>query len=194
MQLGVPVVDQLNSREIEAKYLVRGEEWRDLGPGVFTRQGYLSSDRKDRSIRVRIQVIDDNHVGFLGVKGPSDGTARLEWEYDIPSSDAEMILREVALKPLIEKIRRSFTIGDVEWDIDEFHGDNAGLVVAEAVYIGNNDIPQPKTWEPPVRPALVGQNVTGVVRYFNNRLAENPYANWPEEHRTRPDGSVAEAT
>jgi CYTH domain-containing protein len=188
------MVDQLNSREVEVKYLVRGDDWRDLAPGVLTRQGYLSSDRKDRSIRVRVQVVDGNRVGFLGVKGTSDGAARLEWEYDIPAVDAEMMLEEVALKPLIEKTRRSFTTGDVEWDIDEFHGDNAGLVVAEAVYIGKDDLPDPQTWEPPVRPAWVGQNVTGVVRYFNNRLAEKPYSKWPEEHRTRPDGSVAEAT
>jgi CYTH domain-containing protein len=185
------MVDQPNRWEIEAKYLVRGEDWRDLAPGILTRQGYLSSDRKDRSIRVRIQVIASNRVGFLGVKGSSEGAARLEWEYDIPAVDAEMMLEKVALKPLIEKTRRSFTAGDVEWDIDEFHGDNAGLVVAEAVYVGKDDITNPKGWEPAVRSAWVGQNVTGVVRYFNNRLAENPYSNWPEEHRTRPDGSVA---
>jgi adenylate cyclase len=188
------VVDQLHRREIEAKYLVRDGDWRDLTPGVLTRQGYLSSDRKDRSIRVRVQVIDGKRVGFLGVKGPSDGAARLEWEYDIPAEDAEMMLDKVALKPLIEKTRRSFTAGDVEWDIDEFHGDNAGLVVAEAVYIGHDDIPNAQAWVPAIRPAWVGQNVTGVVRYFNNRLAENPYSSWLEEHRTRPDGSVAEAT
>jgi CYTH domain-containing protein len=185
--------DQLHRLEIEAKYLVRGDEWRDLAPGVVTRQGYLSSDAKDRSIRVRVQVIAGNRVGYLGVKGSSDGAARLEWEYDIPASDAEMMLDKVALKPLIEKTRRSFTTDDVEWDIDEFHGDNAGLVVAEAVYVGKDDIPDPRAWKPPVKPRWVGQNVTGVVRYFNNRLAENPYCNWPDEHRTRPDGSVAEA-
>ena len=59
------MVDQPNRWEIEAKYLVRGEDWRDLAPGILTRQGYLSSDRKDRSIRVRIQVIASNRVGFL---------------------------------------------------------------------------------------------------------------------------------
>jgi adenylate cyclase len=188
------MTSQHNRREIEAKYLVHGEDWRDLAPGVLTRQGYLSTDRKDRSIRVRVQIIDDKSIGFLGVKGSSEGAVRLEWEYDIPAIDAEMMLEKIALRPLIEKTRRSFAIGDVQWDIDEFHGDNAGLVVAEAVYIGKDDIPNPQSWEPPAKPAWVGQNVTGVVRYFNNRLAENPYSNWPKEHRTRPDGSVAEAT
>ena len=111
--------------ETERKFLVKGDAWRTLGEGVPYAQGYLS--RGDgRTVRVRIA----GNMAFLTVKGPVSGITREEFEYDIPLQDA---MRMLALchTPLVEKKRTTIPVGRHFWEVDEFTGENAGLIVAE---------------------------------------------------------------
>ena len=107
---------------------------------------------------------------MLTVKGITRGNSRLEFEYPIPVADADQLLDELCEKPLIEKTRHLRQVGDMTWEIDEFHGDNEGLVVAEIELAHEDqrfDIP---TW--------VGQEVSGDPRYYNSNLASHPYTSW----------------
>ena len=152
-------------QEIERKFLVAGEAWRALGEGTPFRQGYLTADAA-RSVRVRIAGAQ----GFLTVKGPSVGAARLEFEYEIPVADAEAMLDALCARPLIEKTRYRIPSGGLIWEVDEFAGDNAGLVVAE-VELEHED-------QEVVLPDWVGAEVTGDPRYFNASLVAQPYKEW----------------
>ena len=122
-------------KEIERKFLVKGDAWKALAPGIRYRQGYLNSSI-DRTVRVR--TIGDQ--GFITVKGPNNGIARLEFEHVIPADDANEMLTELAEKPLIEKNRYRILRGKHVWEVDEFLGENAGLVVAE-IELGSVDEP-----------------------------------------------------
>ena len=110
--------------EIERKFLVQGDAWKTMGEPVFFRQGYLSS-QKERTVRVRIE--GDRAV--ITIKGKSVGAARGEWEYPIPVQDAAELLDGLCEQPLIEKYRRKIAHGAHVWEVDEFLGANAGLVV-----------------------------------------------------------------
>ncbi len=112
--------------EIEKKFLLKGGEWKQLAVGIAYRQGYLNSV-KERTVRVR--TINDK--GFLTIKGISVGATRLEYEYEIPLEDAQALLDELCEKPLIEKNRYKVDFGGFTWEIDEFFGQNDGLIVAE---------------------------------------------------------------
>src|SRR5262245_40311836 len=113
-------------KEIERKFLVKGDGWRRQAAGKRYRQGYLSTV-KERQVRVR--TAGDKAV--ITVKGISRGSTRSEYEYEIPTADANEILDHLCEKPLIEKTRYRIPIGDVVWEVDEFSGENAGLIVAE---------------------------------------------------------------
>lgn len=152
--------------EIEHKFLLANEEWRSqVEKSVYFKQGYLSST-KQNSIRVRIS--DTN--AWINIKSAVIGTHRLEYEYEIPLSDAKEILDELCHKPLIEKQRHYITHANNIWEIDEFMGENSGLIVAEVELseIGENFD----------RPSWIGAEVTHDLRYYNNSLCQNPYANW----------------
>lgn len=153
-------------KEIERKFLVNGDGWRGLAKGLFYRQGYLSSV-KNRIVRVR--AIGDDRA-WLTVKGPATGIARDEFEYEIPRADADYMLDALAEKPLIEKMRYKIPCGGFVWEIDEFAGDNTGLVLAE-IELRSEDQNFP-------RPAWLGREVSGDPRYFNSSLIKNPYKNW----------------
>ena len=152
-------------KEIERKFLVKGDAWKALAPGIRYRQGYLNSSF-DRTVRVR--TIGDQ--GFITVKGPNNGIARLEFEYVIPADDANERLTELAEKPLIEKNRYRILRGKHVWEGDEFLGDNAGLVVAE-IELGSVD-------EPFEKPEWIGEEVSGDPRYYNSNLVAHPYSEW----------------
>lgn len=152
-------------QEIERKFLVVGEAWRRLGEGLPYRQGYLAAD-KTRSVRVRLA----GTRGFLTIKGASVGTSRQEFEYDIPSADAEAMLETLCVGPLIEKTRYRIPLGQVVWEVDEFAGDNAGLIVAE-VELDRED-------QKVALPDWIGAEVTGDPRYFNARLVTHPFKDW----------------
>ena len=155
--------------EIERKFLVTGTAWQVLAAGVLagvlTRQGYLSS-AAERTVRVRIA----GDQGFLTVKGKSRGLSRAEFEYAIPVEDAAAMLYGLCEKPLIEKTRYLVPFGAHTWEVDEFHGANAGLVVAEVELASADDEPALPPW--------VGREVSLDPRYFNANLVKNPFTTW----------------
>jgi adenylate cyclase len=150
--------------EIERKFIVEGTSWRQ-GTGVRFSQCYLNRD-KERTVRVRIA----GDKAFLTVKSLTRGASRAEFEYEIPVADAEQLL-ELSDGPVIEKNRYRIVHDGSTWEVDEFLGDNAGLVVAE-IELTSED-------QPFSRPPWLGREVTHDSRYFNSNLAGYPYSQWP---------------
>ena len=151
--------------EIERKFLLRGDGWRGLAPGKHYRQGYLSTVAA-RTVRVR--VIEDR--GYLTIKGATVSATRAEYEYVIPVEDAHAMLDNLCERPLIEKTRYRIEYQGMVWDVDEFAGENAGLLLAEVeLNSEHQDIALPD-W--------VGEEVTGDPRYYNSNLIANPYSKW----------------
>lgn len=155
--------------EIERKFLVDAALWRATTTGTLYRQGYLSSVN-ERVVRVRIA----GDRGFLTIKGLTIGVSRLEFEYSIPLPDAIAMLDQLCERPLIEKTRYREAFADRIWEIDVFHGDNDGLVLAE-VELSNPD-------EKVELPRWAGAEVSNDPRYFNNNLATHPYRYWRKDH------------
>ena len=149
--------------EIERKFLVNSDEWRKA-EGVVFRQGYLST-HKERTVRVRVV---DSHAK-LTVKGINRGAVRAEFEYDIPLEDAKELL-SLCEQPLIEKIRRRIEYEGLVWEVDEFFGENEGLVVAE-VELDRED-------QRLAKPEWVGEEVTDDPRYYNANLISSPFKRW----------------
>ncbi len=154
--------------EIERKFLVKGDEWRSLGQGTVYRQGYIPTAGKQT---VRIRTAGDK--GYITLKGPSATLARPEFEYEIPLDDAEQLLRDFCEQPLIEKTRYKIPIGDVLWEVDEFEGANAGLIVAEVELTSEQQVVDIPDW--------IEREVSGDIRYFNVYLAKNPFQSWPQQ-------------
>jgi len=152
--------------EIERKFLLKSDDWRnEVTESTRLVQGYLL--RGDKSaVRVRIT----NDVAELNIKHTQDGINRLEYEYEIPVADAREILDEVAQKPLIDKTRHHVVRDGHLWEIDEFYGENEGLIVAE-IELSRAD-------EPFERPAWLGQEVSLDQRYYNSNLSKLPYTQW----------------
>jgi len=149
--------------EIERKFLVQGEAWKQ-GKGQYLNQGYLSRDPA-RTVRVRIA----GESAWLNIKGASVGAKRAEFEYAIPLSDAQALLN-LADGPCVEKIRRIVPHAGMNWEVDEFLGANAGLVVAEIELSDESQAFEPPPW--------LGQEVTDDARYFNSQLAARPFSTW----------------
>jgi adenylate cyclase len=153
------------AKEIERKFLVNGVDWKALAKGTSYRQGYLNSV-KERTVRVR--TIDDR--GFLTVKGITTGATRSEFEYEIPAADADAMLTDLCEKPLIEKNRYKIQAGRHVWEIDEFFGENQGLIVAEVELMNEEEAFE--------KPGWIGAEVTGDPRYFNSNLIKHPFTKW----------------
>jgi adenylate cyclase len=153
--------------EIERKFRVVSDVWRDGTPGVRIAQGYLTQD-PDRTVRVRVA----GERGYLTIKGRSRGISRAEYEYEIPVAEARELLA-LCLPSVIDKTRHRVPHGDHVWEVDVFHGDNAGLIIAE-VELENESIS-------PEIPAWAGEEVSADNRYFNSCLAKEPYAKWSEK-------------
>lgn len=152
--------------EIEYKFLICNERWRNqVDRSVRMRQGYLTSDAR---CSVRVRVADNQ--GFLNIKSGTLGIQRSEYEYLIPLAEAEDILDTLCEKPLLEKTRHYVRFGEHLWEIDEFAGDNAGLIVAE-VELDHPD-------ELFTRPDWLGEDVSHDIRYYNSQLARHPYKTW----------------
>ncbi len=151
--------------EIERKFLVRDSSWRALARGVSYRQGYLSHE-KERTVRVRAA----GGKGVITIKGITTGATRAEFEYEIPLADAEYMLSTLCEKPVIEKTRYKISFGGQIWEVDEFSGDNQGLIFAE-VELSSED-------QQLELPAWVGDEVTSDPRYYNANLVRNPFKNW----------------
>jgi len=152
------------AKEIERKFLVSGDGWRTEAP-LLIRQAYLSVDPA-RSVRVRL--VGDR--ALLTIKGLSKGASRDEFEYAIPVTDAAYLLEHLCLRPRIEKYRHRQVFAGMLWEVDEFLGDNAGLVLAE-VELDSED-------QPFERPPWLGREVTGDARFFNSSLALRPWRAW----------------
>ena len=150
--------------EIERKFLVTGDGWRTES-GLLTRQGYLNR-APGRTVRVRVA----GGRAWLTIKGLTTGAVRAEYEYEIPPEDARELLA-LCDGALIEKTRHVVPWRGFDWQVDEFHGANSGLVVAE--------IELPAADAPFERPAWVGAEVTGDHRYYNASLVSAPYSSWP---------------
>ncbi len=153
------------AKEIERKFLVKNDEYKREAEKRLIRQGFLSN-RKEAVVRIRIM----NENACITIKGPSKGSTRLEYEYIIPLEDAHELLELLCERPLIEKYRYIVKFKGFTWEVDEFMGENEGLVVAE-IELKNEkqDFPIPE-W--------LGNEVTGDPRYYNANLIKNPYVNW----------------
>lgn len=158
------------AKEIERKFLVKNDPaWGDI-QGIDIRQGYLCNSVA-RTVRVRIS----GTKGYLTVKGKTIGATRAEYEYGIPLEDAEMMLDNLCQRPLIEKIRRRVEHQGMLWEVDEFSGENSGLVVAE---VELDDEKQTFT-----KPTWITEEVTEDPRYYNANLVSTPFQQWPDRAR-----------
>ncbi len=150
--------------EIERKFLVQSDAWRGV-EGTRYSQGYLSS-AAERTVRVR--TVKDK--GYLTIKGVVSGASRQEFEYEIPLREANEMLNTLCERPLIEKYRYRIEYGGFIWEIDEFKGDNEGLLIAE--------IELPSEDQAFEKPNWVGEEVTEDPRYYNANLIQHPFTQW----------------
>jgi len=151
-------------KEIERKFLVVGNQFKKLAKGIFYRQGFLCLEN-DNTIRIRI--IDKN--AFLTIKSKTQGISRLEFEYEIPFNEATEMLEKLCGKQ-IEKLRYTIEFEGFSWEIDEFLGENKGLVIAEIELENENQSFKKPSW--------IGEEVSKELRFYNSQLVINPYKNW----------------
>ncbi|MGI0486259.1 CYTH domain-containing protein [Pantanalinema rosaneae CENA516] len=151
--------------EIERKFLVIGDDWRQLAPGVVYSQGYIAKT-DGRVVRVRIA----GDQGYLTIKGATQGISRSEYEYVIPIEDARELLQTLCDRPLIEKTRYKIVQSGLVWEVDEFAGDNQGLIMAEVELSDANQAIDLPSW--------IGEEVSHDPRYYNSNLVKYPYSQW----------------
>lgn len=151
--------------EIERKFLVCGEYKSQAREASDIVQGYLNMD-KDRTVRVRLR----GGRGYMTVKGPTNGVSRFEWEKEIAADEARSLLALCAA--VIDKTRYLVDYGGHTFEVDEYHGDNDGLTVAE-IELSSED----ESFE---KPAWLGEEVSFDRRYYNSQLLINPYKNWQD--------------
>ena len=154
------------AQEIERKFLVKGDFKSKVFKSTRITQGYLSSV-PERTVRVRVK----GDKGFITIKGIGNetGASRYEWEKEIPVEDVQELLK-ICEPGVIDKTRYLVKNGEYTFEVDEFYGDNDGLTVAE-IELPSEDAAFNK-------PAWLGEEVTGDVRYYNSMLMKNPYKNW----------------
>ena len=149
--------------EIERKFLVTGDAWRQ-GKCIRLCQGYLNRE-KERTVRVRLA----GEKAYLTVKGPTNNVKRTEYEYEIPFEHAVEML-QLCDGRIIEKDRYIVNYSGLRWEIDEFYGENKGLILAEVELQSPDQVFE--------RPHWLGQEVTNDPRYFNSNLGTFPYSTW----------------
>lgn len=154
------------AQEIERKFLVTGEFKNQANKKTRITQGYLSSV-PDRTVRVRIKG-DKGYITVKGI-GNNSGASRYEWEKEIPVSEVDDLLK-ICEPGVIDKTRYNVVIGKHTFEVDEFHGENDGLVVAE-IELSSED-------EKFEKPDWLGEEVTGDVKYYNSMLMKLPYSKW----------------
>ncbi|WP_299095466.1 CYTH domain-containing protein [uncultured Winogradskyella sp.] len=153
--------------EIERKFFVTSNDFKKEASKSYTiKQGFLNR-HEDRTVRVRIK----KNKGFLTVKGKSsdDGLVRFEWETEILIDEAEQLLK-LCENGIIDKIRYEIHIGNHIFEVDEFFGDNEGLIIAEVELMSKEEHFD--------RPNWLGKEVTGDIRYYNSQLSKQPYKYW----------------
>ncbi|MBW4471174.1 MAG: CYTH domain-containing protein [Stenomitos rutilans HA7619-LM2] len=154
--------------EIERKFLVKGDAWRSLASGVAYCQGYITST-VERTVRVRVV----GRQGYLTIKGGTTGISRAEFEYSIPVEDALELLSTLCEPPLIQKKRYKIAHAGLIWEVDEFEGENQGLIVAE-VELGDAN-------QAIVLPDWIDREVSDDPRYFNANLVKHPFSQWEKD-------------
>ena len=167
--------------EIERKFLVTGDGWREAAHEVVPMaQGYINDmgamDRGEQRASVRVRIQGD--AAFLNLKSRELGAIRQEFDYAIPVADARALLA-LCVGGVIDKRRHYVRHEGHLWEVDEFLGDNTGLVVAE--------IELDRTDEAFVKPAWAGKQVTDASRYYNLALASRPYTQWSDDERAATD-------
>lgn len=153
--------------EIERKFLVNGDAYKkEASSKTRIVQGFLNT-HPNRTVRVRVK----GDLGFITIKGISNesGTSRYEWEKEIDAKEADALL-ELCEETIIEKYRYEITMGDYIFEVDEFLGDNAGLVIAEIELQDESAVFD--------RPDWLAEEVTGDIRYYNSQLSKNPFTEW----------------
>ncbi len=158
------------AKEIERKFLVTSDAWRNLGEALPYCQGYLHSD-ENSVIRIRIQ----GDKARLTIKGRPTGIVRPEYEYPIPLHDAKELLALADQTQLIHKNRTKINYKGKVWEVDEFFGKNAGLVVAEIELQSENEVFEKPSW--------VGKEISEDPRYYNVSLAHHPYVDWSDKEK-----------
>ena len=159
--------------EIERKFLLRNDSWRRSAVSCSLLCQAYAHFQDNPHLTFRVRLADDQ--AFLTLKGPVSGCSRQEYEYPIPVEDAKNILKDFCGKDRIEKYRYCIPAGKRVWEIDEFLGRNAGLILAE-IELGSPD-------EPFERPDWLGREVTGEFRFYNSHLLEYPYRKWKDEEK-----------
>lgn len=150
--------------EIERKFLLKGDGWKQGAKGVHYMQAYVN-EPGENTVRVRIE----GERGVLTIKSKAKGISRQEFEYEIPLQDAEALMR-ICRTPIVEKYRYKVEYAGHCWEIDEFVGLNAGLVMAEIELKSES--------EPFEKPDWIGEEVTADKRYYNSHLARYPFSKW----------------
>ena len=153
--------------EIERKYLVSGDGWHTGNPGHQVDQGY---SHKNHDCTPRVRTVDQ--TGYFTLKGPRQGISRKEYEFEIPFPDARALLAQICAQPPVEKTRYRVEHQGHLWEVDEFHGANAGLLMAE-IELEAED-------ETFVLPDWAGEEVSRDMRYTNYYLSTKPYSTWKE--------------
>lgn len=161
--------------EIERKFLVKNNEWRKSseGEGKRYRQGYFPVAGKAITLRVRAC----NEKAFITIKGEPKGLARTEFDYEIPVEDANIMLDTLCLKPLIEKTRYLVKANGLLWEIDVFHGENEGLIIAEVELESET--------QKIILPYWIKREVTGDLKYYNSTLVRYPFSRWSKPDKKK---------
>ena len=155
------------AQEIERKFLVKDSRFKELAfSSSRIAQGYICSSR-GRTVRVRIR----DEKGYLTIKGPAgeNGLSRYEWEKEIPLDEAQELMK-LCEPGMIDKTRYLVQSGSHVFEVDEFYGENEGLIVAEVELSSEN--------EPFEKPDFIGEEVTGIAKYYNSFLMKFPYTKW----------------
>lgn len=164
------------AREIERKFLVQGDAWREEAyQKTHFAQGYLNNifeDSAKSSVRIRVE----GDCANINIKSLEIGISRDEYEYAIPVKEAEKMLRQLSVGPVIEKYRYFIKVGEHTWEVDEFLGDNDGLIVAEVEMASES--------EQIVLPEWAGLEVTERPRYYNVSLSQHPYQAWSSDEKS----------
>ncbi len=163
------------AREIERKFLVKGLEWKALAyQQTHFVQGYLNNIQEKgakSSFRIRIEGDKAN----INIKSLEIGLSRDEYEYKIALEDGKKMLETLSVGPIIEKVRYLIKDNQHVWEVDEFLGDNLGLVVAEVEMTAEDEDIHLLSW--------LGEDVTEIIRYYNVSLSQKPYKNWTEDEK-----------
>jgi len=155
------------AKEIERKFLVTSTEWKSSSEKKLYRQGYLTINSGGV---VRIRTISDK--GYITIKSQRNNLTRDEFEYEIPFEDAEYMLENLCLKPLVEKYRTKINYNGMVWEVDDFIGENEGLIIAEIELEYENQKIDLPNW--------LGVEVTNDAKYYNSNLVNTPYCKWKD--------------